>query len=109
MSLKTSGSTWGRRPARDLEPQERRVEAQGRTRRRARRDQQAAAARAHHRLGLSIALAKVNTEGRRVADVVYVTDPRGAGSAGGDRGAKVDANRFPAIREQLVAAIEGKA
>jgi [protein-PII] uridylyltransferase len=55
-----------------------------------------AVARAYFELGLSIALSKVNTEGRRVADVFYVT---------GIDGKKVDPSRFVAIRDRLVAAV----
>jgi [protein-PII] uridylyltransferase len=54
-------------------------------------------ARALYDLGLSIALAKVNTEGRRVADVFYVTETSGA---------KVAAERFGEIEERLVAAVK---
>ncbi len=57
-----------------------------------------AVAREHHRLGLSITLAKVNTEGGRVTDVFYVTDRDGA---------KVDAGNFETIREGLAKAVTG--
>jgi len=51
--------------------------------------------RAMHRLGLVIALAKVNTEGRRAADTFYVTDAAGE---------KLAAERVEDVREALVAA-----
>lgn len=57
-----------------------------------------AVARAHYELGLSIALAKVNTEGRRVADVFYVTDTAGN---------KIPTERFAQVRARLSAALEG--
>ncbi|MEB2312013.1 MAG: [protein-PII] uridylyltransferase [Polyangiaceae bacterium] len=47
--------------------------------------------------GLEIALAKINTEGTRVADVFYVTDASGAKVA--------DAARMEAIRARLLTAI----
>src|SRR5262249_55927951 len=46
---------------------------------------------------LSIALAKGNTEGRRVAGVFYGTDPEGG---------KLTPERFAAVRERLLAAVE---
>ncbi len=54
-------------------------------------------ARAHHRLGLEIRLAKVNTEGRRAADVFYVT--------AGD-GTKVPEARFGDVQAALLRAVE---
>ncbi|MEI8257360.1 MAG: HD domain-containing protein, partial [Deltaproteobacteria bacterium] len=48
-------------------------------------------------LGLSISLSKVNTEGRRVADVFYVSDA----------GQKVAPARFKEIGARLSAAVEG--
>lgn len=54
-------------------------------------------ARAHHRLGLEIRVAKVNTEGRRAADVFYVT--------AGD-GAKVASSRFDDVKAALLQAVE---
>ena len=54
-------------------------------------------ARAHHPLGLEIRVAKVNTEGRRAADVFYVTT--------GD-GAKVPAARFDDVQAALLQAVE---
>jgi [protein-PII] uridylyltransferase len=54
-------------------------------------------ARAHHRLGLEIRVAKVNTEGRRAADVFYVTT---------DEGAKVPLSRFDDVRAALLRAVE---
>jgi [protein-PII] uridylyltransferase len=51
-----------------------------------------AIASALFRLGLSIASAKVNTEGRRAADVFYVLEADGA---------KVSPARFDAIRDEL--------
>ena len=57
-------------------------------------------AKAIYELGLTIALSKVNTEGRRVADVFYVTDTEGE---------KVDEARFDAIRARLAEAVEGRA
>ncbi len=48
--------------------------------------------RALHRLGLAIALAKVNTEGRRAADAFYVTDA----------GEKLSAERVEAVRAALL-------
>jgi [protein-PII] uridylyltransferase len=57
-----------------------------------------AIAQALFELGLSIALSKVNTEGRRVADVFYVT---------GTDGEKVPPERFETIRARLAAAMEG--
>ncbi|MDB4931890.1 MAG: [Protein-PII] uridylyltransferase, partial [Myxococcaceae bacterium] len=53
-------------------------------------------ARAHHRLGLEIRVAKVNTEGRRAADVFYVTAD----------GGKVPTARFDEVREALLRAVE---
>jgi [protein-PII] uridylyltransferase len=58
-----------------------------------------AVAKAIYELGLSISLSKVNTEGRRVADVFYVTE----------QGAKLSEKRFAEIRERLVTAVtEGR-
>ena len=54
-------------------------------------------ARAHHRLGLEIRVAKVNTEGRRAADVFYVTTGQGA---------KVPLARFDEVRATLLQAVE---
>ncbi len=54
-------------------------------------------ARAHHRLGLEIRVAKVNTEGRRAADVFYVTT---------EAGAKVPLARFDEVRAMLLQAVE---
>lgn len=58
-----------------------------------------AVAQALFELGLTIALAKVNTEGRRVADVFYVTETDGT---------KVHPERFEAIRARLRQAVEGE-
>jgi [protein-PII] uridylyltransferase len=44
-----------------------------------------------HRLGLSIAVAKINTEGARVADVFYVCEAGGAKIGSGRRAAEVEA------------------
>ncbi len=49
-------------------------------------------ARALHRLSLVISIAKINTEGTRVADVFYVTETDGS---------KVKAERVEAIRQGL--------
>ena len=49
-----------------------------------------------HGLGLSIALSKINTEGTKVADVVYVNELDGSKVAPGPR--------FKAIRDGLLAA-----
>jgi [protein-PII] uridylyltransferase len=49
-------------------------------------------------LGLTIASAKVNTEGRRAADVFYVLEADGS---------KVSPARFEAIRSTLDAAMRG--
>ncbi|MBP6833206.1 MAG: [protein-PII] uridylyltransferase [Deltaproteobacteria bacterium] len=54
-------------------------------------------ARAHHRLGLEIRVAKVNTEGRRAADVFYVTTAEGA---------KVPPGRYDEVRAALLQAVE---
>jgi [protein-PII] uridylyltransferase len=54
-------------------------------------------ARAHHQLGLEIRVAKVNTEGRRAADVFYVTT---------DGGAKVPLGRFAEVQDALLRAVE---
>jgi [protein-PII] uridylyltransferase len=54
-------------------------------------------AHAIEKLGLSIALSKINTEGTRVADVFYVSELDGAKVTG--------AERFKQIRETLLAAI----
>jgi [protein-PII] uridylyltransferase len=51
-----------------------------------------------YRLGLSIAVAKINTEGLRVADVFYVTEASGAKVAPGARAAQV--------RDRLVASLD---
>ncbi len=56
-----------------------------------------AVASALYALGLSISLSKVNTEGRRVADVFYVSD----------HGQKIDRARFAEISERLKAAVDG--
>ncbi|HEU4407960.1 MAG TPA: [protein-PII] uridylyltransferase [Polyangiaceae bacterium] len=56
-------------------------------------------ARTLHELGLDIALAKINTEGTRVADVFYVTE---AGGAELDEGA-----RAAAVRDAIYAALAG--
>ena len=54
--------------------------------------------RALHELGLTIALAKINTEGSRVADVFYVTETDGR---------KLDsAARRQAVRDALFAVLE---
>jgi [protein-PII] uridylyltransferase len=53
-----------------------------------------------HRLGLSIAVAKINTEGMRVADVFYVTEADGAKIAPGKRSAE--------IRARLVDVLESR-
>jgi [protein-PII] uridylyltransferase len=51
-----------------------------------------------HQLGLSIALAKIDTEGNRVADVFYVTEVDGR---------KLEAQeRTAAVRAGLLAALE---
>jgi [protein-PII] uridylyltransferase len=50
-----------------------------------------------HRLGLSVGVAKINTEGTRVADVFYVTETDGTKVAAGPRSA--------AIRERLLAVV----
>ena len=50
-------------------------------------------AEVHHRLGLEIRVAKVNTEGRRAADVFYVTE-----AAGG----KLAPERFDEVRAALL-------
>ena len=55
-------------------------------------------ARAQHRRGLAIHLAKVNTEGRRVADVFYVTDADGR---------KLDAATRDAVKQDLLAVVGG--
>src|SRR5262249_47292132 len=52
-----------------------------------------------HRLGLSIAVAKINTEGMRVADVFYVSEADGHKVAPGKRSAEV--------RRRLVEVLEG--
>ncbi len=53
-----------------------------------------------HQLGLSIAVAKINTEGMRVADVFYVTEAGGAKIAPGKRSAE--------IRARLVEVLESR-
>lgn len=51
-----------------------------------------------HELGLSIAVAKINTEGTRVADVFYVTEADGT---------KLDpVRRMPEVRQRILAALE---
>ena len=55
--------------------------------------------RALHGLGLSIALSKINTEGTRAADVIYVNDVDGAKVS--------DGVRRKEIHDALVRAIEG--
>ncbi len=57
-------------------------------------------AQALHELGLSIALSKINTEGTKVADVFYVSELDGTKVEPGDR--------FKAIRDALVLAIDGR-
>ena len=52
--------------------------------------------RALHEAGVVIHLAKVNTEGRRVADVFYVTERDGA---------KLDEARCAAVREVILGAL----
>jgi [protein-PII] uridylyltransferase len=52
-----------------------------------------------HRLGLSIAIAKINTEGTRVADVFYVSEADGGKVAPGKRSAEV--------HHGLIEALEG--
>ena len=52
-----------------------------------------------HRLGLTIAVAKINTEGARVADVFYVSEEDGRKVAPGPRTAEV--------RQRLVEVLEG--
>jgi [protein-PII] uridylyltransferase len=52
-----------------------------------------------HRLGLSIALSKINTEGTRVADVFYVREL--------DGGKVVRGPRYKEIHESLVTAVNG--
>ncbi len=54
--------------------------------------------RALHREGVSISLAKVNTEGRRAADTFYVTEADGA---------KLSAERAEGLREALLAVVRG--
>jgi [protein-PII] uridylyltransferase len=54
-----------------------------------------------HRLGLAIALSKINTEGMRVADVFYVRELDGSKLAAGARQQE--------IREALGRAVEGRA
>ena len=56
-----------------------------------------ALAEALHELGFSIATAKINTEGARVADVFYLTDPRGSKIELGPRRAEIES----AIEEAL--------
>ncbi len=51
-----------------------------------------------YRLGLSIAVAKINTEGARVADVFYVGEADGAKVAPGGRTAEVEAAIVEALR-----------
>jgi [protein-PII] uridylyltransferase len=55
-------------------------------------------ARALHRCGVVITLARVNTEGRRVADAFYVTL---------EDGQKLSAERVDAVRAALLAAVAG--
>ncbi len=55
-----------------------------------------AVARTLYELGLTIALAKVNTEGRRVADVFYVTETDGA---------KLATGRFAEVRDRLLGVV----
>jgi len=52
-----------------------------------------------YRLGLTIAVAKINTEGMRVADVFYVSEQDGGKVAPGKRSAEV--------HRRLVEALEG--
>lgn len=54
--------------------------------------------RALHREGVSISLAKVNTEGRRAADTFYVTD---------ESGAKLTTERAEKVREALLGVVRG--
>ena len=54
-------------------------------------------ARAHHQMGLEVRVAKVNTEGRRAADVFYVTARDGA---------KVPESRFDDVQAALLRAVE---
>ncbi|HKU42622.1 MAG TPA: HD domain-containing protein, partial [Polyangiales bacterium] len=56
-----------------------------------------AIAQAMHDLGLTIAVAKVNTEGERAADVFYVTEADGS---------KLAAERSAAVRQALLSALE---
>jgi [protein-PII] uridylyltransferase len=56
-------------------------------------------ASAFHKLGLSIALSKINTEGQKVADVFYVTELDGKKIEGADR--------KDAVRSALLAVLAG--
>jgi len=60
-----------------------------------------ALANALHELRLSISLAKINTEGTRVADVFYVTDEAGRKAA--------LLPRIDAIREGILGALQDEA
>jgi [protein-PII] uridylyltransferase len=55
-------------------------------------------ARTVHQKGLTIALAKVNTEGQRVADVFYVQTPSGQKLAGPGQLAELSAALRDVIR-----------
>src|SRR5262249_22236308 len=52
-----------------------------------------------YRLGLTIAVAKINTEGVRVADVCYVSERDGAKIAPGARSAEVQARLLAVLDE----------
>lgn len=56
-----------------------------------------AIANALFELGLSIGVAKINTEGARVADVFYVTEADGQKVAPGPRGAEIEAKLHAAL------------
>lgn len=59
-----------------------------------------AIANALYELGLSIAVAKINTEGTRVADVFYVTEANGGKVELGARAAAIDAAVLRALGEE---------
>ncbi|MFO0587586.1 MAG: [protein-PII] uridylyltransferase [Polyangiaceae bacterium] len=52
-----------------------------------------------YELGLSIAVAKINTEGTRVADVFYVSEGRD--------GAKVSPSRTPEVKSRILGVLQG--
>jgi len=58
-----------------------------------------ALAQALHELGLSIAVAKINTEGNRVADVFYVTEADGSKMDPTERTQQVRAHLLGVLEE----------